>query len=97
MPNLTVVIPASLPTILKDTVVTRASSLYSVVTAPLSQYFQNRSPPCLSNLDLCGRSRRRRRGLVDLPERHSPPPSGSARTGRLSTRAATNACGRGRN
>ncbi len=40
MPNLNVVIPSSLATILNDAVVKRASSLDSVVTAALSQYFE---------------------------------------------------------
>jgi len=41
MPKLTVTIPSSLETVLKDAVVERASSLDSVVTAALSQYFQS--------------------------------------------------------
>ncbi len=40
MPNLAVTIPIPLANILKDAVATRASSLDSVVTAALSQYFQ---------------------------------------------------------
>ena len=40
MPNLNVVIPSSLATILNDAVVKRSSSLDSVVTAALSQYFE---------------------------------------------------------
>ncbi|MCU1299299.1 MAG: alpha-acetolactate decarboxylase [Acidobacteriaceae bacterium] len=40
MPNLNVVIPSSLANILNDAVVSRGSSLDSVVTAALSQYFQ---------------------------------------------------------
>ena len=40
MPNLAVTIPTSLADILKDAVATQASSLDSVVTAALSQYFQ---------------------------------------------------------
>jgi acetolactate decarboxylase len=40
MPNLNVVIPTSLATTLNDAVARRASSLDSVVTAALSQYFE---------------------------------------------------------
>lgn len=40
MPTLTVTIPCSLEALLKDAVVGRPSSLDSVVTAALSQYFQ---------------------------------------------------------
>jgi acetolactate decarboxylase len=40
MPNLNVVIPTSLSTMLNDAVVQRASSLDSVVTAALSHYFE---------------------------------------------------------
>jgi hypothetical protein len=40
MPNLAVTIPIPLANILKDAVAMRASSLDSVVTAALSQYFQ---------------------------------------------------------
>jgi acetolactate decarboxylase len=41
MPNLTVVIPASLASILQDAIAARATSADSVVTAALSQYFQS--------------------------------------------------------
>jgi acetolactate decarboxylase len=40
MLNLAVTIPTSLADILKDAIATQASSLDSVVTAALSQYFQ---------------------------------------------------------
>jgi acetolactate decarboxylase len=40
VPNLNVVIPSSLAAVLEDAVVHQASSLDSVVTAALSQYFQ---------------------------------------------------------
>ena len=77
MPNLTVVIPDSLASILNNAVARRATSPDSVVTAALSEYFQSGRHRAYQVFTSAGTTRERRgnRGLSRQRKRRTTSPN----------------------